>query len=247
MNHVLCFLLFLGADPTPASAPGSVVNLPDVAATPGELTLVDVSGVEADAVDWETLGPAPKNVLPQYKPGGMVPYGLAFATNTPGVWYIVGAASKKGVPFVVRCTVTVGTPTPPPGPGPGPGPTPPTDLTKALQAAYDKDAESSRTASLAYLRGVFLLLAATAQTHTEWRTNADAMAYEKAMAESVGPDPAHPIGLWPIDDPKAQVVNLRKAIGDALLAQLGDDKKAADLSAIAAGFGRVAQALQGVK
>ena len=236
MNHVLFFLLL--AAPAFAAdkdaAPGVVVNRPDVAAMPGELTLVDVSGVDADAVDWETLGPAPKNVLPQYKPGGMVPYGLAFATNTPGVWYIVGAASKKGVPFVVRCTVTVGTPTPPPPPPPLPGPTP-TDLTATFEVAYKADGPDA--ASLGTLTSLYSGMVYLAPTKTDLKTTADAHAWISGLVQ------AAPTGLG-----TDKLKNLRTAIAAELTKTFGPDTSTTpvDLNALSKELGVIAAALKGV-
>jgi hypothetical protein len=226
------------ADPAPVVEP--VVTMPaNVAAKVGRYARV-VIAYTGDDMKWWTDGLDGLDVFQEWdpKPSEMI---LRIGGDA-GVYQLHAVCAavvggKAVLSTVGTTTITLGTPPPkppvPPTPPTPPGPTDP--LTAALQAAYDADKDADKASSLAFLALTFKGMASLVPTHTEWKTNADAMAWMKATTELVG------VGLTP-----AQVLNLRKAIGADLAAQLGAAAFPVNLKATAAAFDKVAAALQGV-
>jgi hypothetical protein len=157
-------------------------------------------------------------------PPGVYKVKLSVVTYDPKTMAISIATTRE--------TVTIGTPTPPVPPMP---PTPTDPLTSSLQAAYAKDTDTDKAASLAFLQNVYKGAAAQAMVRPE-TTNAGFVAWLKTAVEAPN------VGLTP-----TQVKNLRTAIGAELQSAWGPTT--APLTAVQAAteLNKIANALQGVK
>lgn len=126
-------------------------------------------------------------------------------------------------------TVLVGNPKPPPPP------TPTDPLTKALQKAYDTDADADRAASLAFLQEAYKGMAAQAGTRPD-KTNAEFVAWMKTVVE-------HPTAGLKL----AQLKGLRTAIGTELSSAWGANEAPLSPSDAAKELDKIARALEGVR